>query len=248
MAVFHNKKLIFVHVPKTGGTYFTTRVNNFSIKNKFNYVNIFGRPSLGNLSSKLLYESLEDVELHYKPHRNKINKTSKEILQKLFGTSDIPMQHLSYLDILLFVQELYDTDISHYNSFAVIREPEERIISALYRDKISINNINSFLLDIKRKSDYKKPIMYSKFSHYKRQKDLIEGTKNLIKFENIENDLIYYIDLLNNNKKTNLSSVNKNKSKNIDKYNEYKSEIRKKYKKIIFDIYEEDFYLYNNLS
>lgn len=96
MPVFHKQKLIFVHVPKTGGTYFESQVDGFSTSNKFNYINLFGYPSHVLLEEKSLYENFDVLGIQ---KISNIQKRAKEEFKKILKINNPCCQHLNYQDI-----------------------------------------------------------------------------------------------------------------------------------------------------
>lgn len=139
---------------------------------------------------------------------------------------------------------MYGISIENYDSFAVVRNPAERLISAMYRDKIK--NVQVFLNDIKYRINSNDPKMNKEYCHYKTQVSLTKGVNNLIDFKLLDKEIAPYINLLNDGARKN--KVNKNQSKDPKKYSNFKEIVLKNNISLIEEIYYDDFLLYDKVK
>ena len=173
----------------------------------------------------------------------------------LFKHKNPVTQHLGYFELVKVFEKVYNLDISDYDSFSIIRDPIDRITSAMYRKIVKPEDSLEFLSKVERCLKSKDPEMYNRYAHFRTQKELSEGVSNLIDFKNFESETKHYLDILNEGKDPKELKIEKNSSKNrpemaqkIDKYNRYREKILLRCGAKIGELYADDFLLYKSLK
>jgi len=125
MPYFKNDKvnILFIHIPKTGGTSITDYLSNKYII-KLNNQSLYG--TIRNIDNSELTDKQFEIKINIKSH----------------------MQHMTYQQIYKYSND-FNIDFNNISIITVVRNPYERIISALfYEDKINIESTPEDVFDI----------------------------------------------------------------------------------------------------
>ena len=149
MPIFHEKKTIFSHNPKAGGTSVLDAVG-FNKSNEFNPMNVFGYISTDNknLDQKEYFDRHEAIPLYYEPSGAKI--------AHYFGfmkpMNNVLAQHLTKFETVNLFERCYGNGtLTGYDSFTIIRNPYDRWISSLAMVGLfSLNSIDVLVNELSR--------------------------------------------------------------------------------------------------
>lgn len=247
MPIFHNKKVIFVHVPKTGGTTIRKTINFDNCQNKCNITNFWGYPDLGYTDYS--YDDVINLNIQISEIDN--------IIKKIFGVKRVCLQHISLTEIKKLHKAIHNEkyNIDEYLSLGILRNPVDRFFSAFLnrqyvnkkiKDKDVFNrDVNGFLNTLKK---IKSPEIYDgKYCHYRSQVELLKGVDNIYLFENLNHKIPDICQTLSYNYQSFTKVKKENKNRNKD-YKKWKEVIKLDTIKNIQKYYLEDLRLYEKIK
>lgn len=227
MPISHKSKLLFVHIPKTGGTSIE-KMFDMSLRSNF-----FTR-----FSGRMDYQHILE------------NTSMTETEKRICGLKN--MQHFTFKELKKILPA---ETVNSYFKFSVVRNPYDRVISEYfhckngdsrlqrpYNDMTLENFINSvFSLSEEDRIFYCDGHMETQSSYLVDENNSINGLDKIYRFENFSECLI---DLKTRTGST-IKEVHSRKTERNSDYNTYYTpEIKKK----VYDFYKIDFDTFGYLS
>ena len=217
MPYYPNKHILFIHIPKTGGT----SLENYLHQNDSQY--LFHR----------LYDN--DTKL--------LNTRYEKLCNLLYKEINISMQHYTYKTIYELKDLLNINFDNNLKIITIVRNPYDRIISALFHH--SLINKNSTNEQICNTVKY--------FSNYNNTKDIYDN-HSIPQYQflvNNDNNIINNITIFKNETLTDdlhnygFTDFMHNDNVGVENKNNYKKYLNDSTIKLINDVYELDFKLFN---